>query len=308
MELHVAPMQGYADYLWLKNFCDVYGAPDVCYTPFIRVEKGRARHQDMARLVKSVEMGLPIVPQIIFGSVDEFALLVDSLRGLGIDRIDLNLGCPYPMMTRRGRGAAMVGNVAVMEKVARRIEADTDMRYSVKMRPGMECPDEWERLMPLLNALPLAHVAMHARTARQMYDGQADTDVFARFYDACGHPVAYNGDIVAWGDIGRVAARFPGVAGVMVGRGLLGCPSLFAEWRRGGEWDDVVRMECLRRFHDALLGDYRAGLCGDTQVLQHLKPFWQYLEPVIGRRASKAIRKAATLRRYDEAIRGIFGV
>lgn len=294
MEIHFAPLQGYADYVYLQAFCDIYGAPHACYSPFARIEKGKPRHQDIARL----ERWDGLVPQVIFANAAEFATLTDAIKGLGFKRIDLNLGCPFPMQTSRGRGAALVANPEVMAEVGALIAADRDVEYSVKMRLGMEQPGEWEAILPILNDLPLAHVTLHPRLAKQMYDGELHMDQFEKFASLSANPVIYNGDLRTVDDITAVARQFPHIKGVMIGRGLLARPSLIQEWQSGEEWTPERRLQHIKMLHDRVMQEYCDTLCGDAQILQKIKPFWDYLEPEIGRKAAKNLRKAGNVKNY----------
>ncbi len=298
----MAPMQGYVDTAYLQARRQVYAPADCAYTPFIRLEKGQPRHQDIARLRRAWELGIDVVPQVIFGSEQEFEALTTALRDMGAKRIDLNLGCPYPMQTRRGRGAAMIANVAVMQSVCQRIADDPAVSYSLKMRLGLDTPDQWRLLLPILNAAPLLHVTLHPRVASQMYGGELYTDQFAAFAAESAHPVVYNGDINTPSDIQAALQAYPQVRAVMIGRGLLARPSLIDEWHSGQEWPREKRLEHILRLHRALFDIYSATLCGDAQMLQKLKPFWEWLEPEIGRKAAKAIHKATTIPRYLSAI------
>lgn len=298
MEFHIAPLQGYADYAYLQAFGNIYGPADECYSPFIRIEKGEPRRQDMARLAR----WNGLVPQIIFNSAQEFEALTAAIKQLGFKRIDLNLGCPFPMQTSRGRGSAMVANAEVMAEVAELVKADSDTSYSVKMRLGMKQPDEWRAILPALNSMALAHVAVHPRVATQMYGGDLHIAEFEEFLKSSANPVIYNGDISTPADVDNIAARYPSLKGVMAGRGLLARPSLIEEWRTGREWTHDERMDAILRLHSSLLQTYADTLCGDNQVLQKIKPFWEYLEPEIGRKAAKALRKAATLPKYEAAV------
>ncbi|MCD8386942.1 MAG: tRNA-dihydrouridine synthase family protein [Bacteroidales bacterium] len=305
-ELHFAPMQGYADHLYRRFHAEIYGGADWYYTPFIRIEKGAPRHQDMARLDTAQLDGTPTVPQIIFKSVDEFDHLTRALRDRGWKRIDLNLGCPYPMQTRRGRGAAVISNLPLMEQIGERISADPDCRYSIKMRVGMAKPDEWRALMPTLNSLPLDHITLHPRIASQLYGGELYEEEAREFIAESKNPVIWNGDLLSPEDINRVFEAYPQLKGAMVGRGFLARPSLGAEWRSAQEWDHDKRMDYLYRFHTRLLAAYESTLCGQAQILQKIKPFWEYLEPEIGHRAAKALHKAGSLARYQSAVTDLF--
>lgn len=306
MKLHFAPLQGHADNVYLKHHAHIYGGVDACYTPFIRIEKGEPRRQDLARLDKAVSAGLDIVPQIIFRSADEFDALVRPIKQKGFARIDLNLGCPYPMQTGKGRGAAMIVNAEVMEKVASAMNDDAEVSYSVKMRLGMSDAHEWERLMPILNGVNLSHVTVHPRVATQMYEGELYADEFARIVEASRNKVVYNGDLLTPADIDRIGEVCPGIDGVMVGRGFLARPSLGAEWRGGREWSADERFDRLMQFHQAVFDEYASSLCGQAQILQKIKPFWEYLEPEIGHKNYKAIKKATSLEKYNNVISQIW--
>lgn len=295
-------MQGYAGTSYRRLHAAIYGGVDQYYTPFCRVEKGALRRQDEARLHARGNDAPGTVPQIIFGSSEEFAILARAIKALGFDRIDLNLGCPYPMQTRKGRGASMIGNVETMKQVCQMINADNECAYSVKMRLGANSPCEWRALMPLLNDTRLLHVAVHPRIAAQMYAGELDMAQFEDFLSESAHPVVYNGEIRTVADIASISEKYPSLSGMMIGRGFLARPSLAREWLDGRQWTQEERMAVLMRFHDSLLCDYEDSLCGPVQVLQHIKPFWDYLEPEIGHKTMKAIKKASSLDKYRAAI------
>lgn len=302
IQISFAPLQGYVDNVYRRLHADIYGGIDCYYTPFIRMEKGEPRRQDMARLAASVDDGLNVVPQIIFGSIEEFDVLTGAMKDKGCREIDLNLGCPYSMQTRKGRGAAMIADQATMEKVAERIASDGKTSYSVKMRVGAERPDEWRVILPLLNQLKLSHITVHPRTAGQMYGGTLYRDEFDQIFEESKNPVVWNGDILNAADISATVERYSGLKGIMIGRGLLGRPSLAAEWRTGKDMDKDERMAKLLEFHDRLLSSYEESLCGQTQILQKIKPFWDYMEPEVGRKTCKQLRKATTLPKYRAAL------
>lgn len=297
-EIHFAPLQGYVDNAYRRLHSQIYGGVDCYYTPFIRIEKGEPRRQDIARLKASVGDGTPLVPQIIFASPEEFRILTEAVKALGFNRIDLNLGCPYPMQTNRGRGAAMISDIATMEQIVKQIDSDCSTSYSVKMRLGKDNPDEWRSLLPLLSSVKLNHIAIHPRIARQMYSGDLYIDEFRSLESQSSNPIVWNGEIRNIGDL----SAHTNAAAIMIGRGLLARPSLATEWRNNEEWQHAKRIATLLEFHDRLLSEYEQTLCGQTQILQHIKPFWDYLEEEIGHRCLKAIRKASTLDRYREAI------
>ncbi len=303
MRLYVAPLQGYTGSAWRRFHSKVYGPVAEAYiSPFVRVEKGEPRRRDLRDIAPDDCTGYRLVPQIIFRNMDEFNILADAVCSLGYREIDLNMGCPFPLQTGKGRGAAMVGRRDLLEEVAREMENRRDVTFSVKMRLGMENPDEWKGIAGTLNAMPLSHITVHPRTAMQGYGGELYLESFGEFLDSSRHPVIFNGELHSPADCIAVGRRFPTVSGVMIGRGLLARPSLAAEIATGEEWDRDRRIAHILSFHRDLSAYSRERYCGESQILSMLKPFWDYLEPEIGRKVAKRIRKAGSLRSYGTAV------
>lgn len=169
------------------------------------------------------------------------------------------------------------------------------------MRLGMENPDEWKEIMGVLNSMELSTIYVHPRVARQKYSGELNLDGFAEILKESSNPVVFNGDIKTPGDIKGIMEKFPGVEGIMIGRGLLGRPSLANEIEEG-EWPIEQRIEKMLKFHRELFGYYQNHLCGDAQILSKIKPFWEYAEAEIGRKAWKAIKKSTNLTKYNAAL------
>lgn len=218
MKIHFAPLQGFTTPLYLSCHADVYGCTDAVYSPFVRVEKGEPRRTDITRLQQALTLGIDIIPQVVFKDVDEFVTLTYTIKNLGFQHIDLNLGCPYPMQTHRGRGAAMIGNIEVMTQVVKLIESDTDTAYSIKMRLGLADPTQWHMLMPVLNSIPLHHITVHPRIATQMYEGDIDHEQFSHIAAESKNPVVLNGDIRSLSDIEQIRENFPTTQAAMIGR------------------------------------------------------------------------------------------
>lgn len=299
--LHAAPLQGHTDAAWRRYHREIYGdaAPVSYYTPFIRLEKNEPRRHDMRDFTSPLNDNTAVIPQIIFGSADEFQRLTDSLVAAGATRINLNCGCPFPLQTGRGRGAA---SLPLLPEIASVMADYPSVDFSLKMRPGMTRPEEWRDVIDTVNSMQLSIVTMHPRTSRQQYRGDLLHEEFAAFLGECRHPVIFNGDLLTPADIDSVTKRYPAIKGVMAGRGLVGRPSLFAEYAEGKEWDSTRRLDAMLKFHDKLYDHYCRVLCGDSQILAKIKPFWEYSEAEIGRKAWKAIRKATTPAKYRAAL------
>ena len=302
MKIYIAPVQGHTDAAWRHYHNKFYGGGKYGYfTPFMRCEHGEIRQKDLRDFTNPLNNEINLEPQVIFRNVEELDVLVRPLAGAGARVVNLNLGCPFPMQTAKGRGAAFISNMPEATKLPDVLARYPDVKFSVKMRLGMENPDEWKGIMDILNSLELDNLYVHPRTARQKYSGELYLDSFAEILERSNNPVVFNGDILTPEDFHYVAKTFPAVNGVMTARGILGRPSLAKEYEEG-EWPKEVRINKMMEFHDEIFQYYSRILCGDSQILSKIKPFWEYAEAEIGRKAWKAIRKATTIPKYRSAL------
>lgn len=300
--LYFAPVQGHTDAAYRHFHELVYKDSPKFYTPFIRLEKNELRQKEIKDLWSDLNDNINLVPQIIFKDEKELVSLIDILKEKGIREIDLNMGCPFPLQTGHGRGAATVANVKLAEQVEKVIQNYPDIKFSVKMRLGMNSSEEWKNIMPILNTITLSHISLHPRIAKQQYGGEVNLEQFKDFLGVSKNPVVYNGDIKTPKDLKEIENTFPTIEGIMVGRGVLGRPSLFQEYRQGIEWSKEERVDKMLEFHRLLFNHYSGVLCGDSQILSKIKPFWEYAEEEIGRKAWKAIKKASNISKYQTAV------
>jgi nifR3 family TIM-barrel protein len=165
-------------------------------------------------------------PSVIAAAV---RIVVDEDRA---DHVDLNFGCPVPKVTRKGGGSALPWKRDLFRSiVTKAVEAaDGRVPVSVKMRTGID-DDHLTYLDAGRTAADagVAWVALHGRTASQMYAGTADWEAIARLKEHLkGTPVLGNGDIWTAADALRMMQQ-TGADGVVVGRGCLGRPWLFGQ-------------------------------------------------------------------------------
>jgi nifR3 family TIM-barrel protein len=157
-------------------------------------------------------------------------MLVDEDRA---DHIDLNFGCPVPKVTRKGGGAALPWKTGLFRAIvaaAVRAAEPAGVPVTVKMRIGVDSDHiTYLEAGRIAEGEGAAWVALHARTAAQHYSGQADWDAIARLKETVTSvPVLGNGDIWSADDALKMMAA-TGCDGVVVGRGCLGRPWLFAD-------------------------------------------------------------------------------
>lgn len=298
-----APLQGYTDYCYRNAFDEIFGGVSTYYTPFMRVERGAARNRDVFGIKPENNRVSDLVPQIMAGTPEEFDYLVGIVRGCGYSAVDINLGCPYPMIVNKQRGAGILPHPDKVEALLANTLRHADIDFTVKMRLGFSSPDESLALLPILEKYGIKQVAMHARLGRQQYKGEVDMDAFKAFYDECPLPLVYNGDIRTVDDLQRIEEQFPRLSGVMLGRGLLAHPELAMEYLSGKRLADAERLSLYSRLHGVVYSHYQERLNGgDPQILDKMKEFWEYFYPELDKKRRKAIKKATSVAKYEAAV------
>jgi len=171
----------------------------------------------------------PLSIQIYGSDVEtmrEAALVVEEL---GADICDINMGCPANKVLKGCAGAALMGDLGLAEEIISSVRQAIRIPLTVKFRLGLN--DERQCYLDLgriCEANGVASVAMHARTARQMFSGQADWSHIARLKETLSIPVIGNGDVVEADDAIRMM-RETGCDGVMIGRGATRNPWIFRQ-------------------------------------------------------------------------------
>lgn len=165
------------------------------------------------------------------GAVREaVSLLVEEERA---DHVDLNFGCPAPKITRNGGGAALPFRRDLLRRiVSAAVDGAGGTPITVKFRKGID--DRTETYLDtgrIAEDEGAAAVALHARTAEQLYSGDADWAAITRLVETLSIPVLGNGDIWRATDARQMLSE-TGAAGVVIGRGCLGRPWLFTDLAR----------------------------------------------------------------------------
>lgn len=302
LPLYFAPLQGFTEDSYRRIHNELAGGVTAYYTPFLRLEHKGIRAKDARDVRPEFNTGVPIVPQVIARDGEEFTFLVNYLADLGYREIDVNMGCPFPLQTRHGRGAGILQQPESVKQIAEIIRQRDDLTFSIKMRLGLTDEGEGLSLLPLLNATPLKHITLHPRLGKQQYNGTADLDAFERFSEKTTHRLIYNGDLKTPADVHTITTRFPSLAGIMIGRGLLARPSLAQEVIEGTEWHRAKRIALVKKMHDHYHAHLSTIIPGEAQLLTKVRTFWEYMEEECGRKAWKKIMKAGSMRNYLNAI------
>jgi len=213
----------------------------------------------------------PLAMQLLGKDPELLARAAERCQTLGADIVDLNMGCPMPKITGKGKGAALMRDVAATALILRALRKAVSVPLTVKIRGGWD--DEH------LNAVEVAQMAeaegvdaitVHPRTRSQRYTGRAPWTIIREVVEAVSVPVTGNGDVRSMGEARCMAAE-TGCGSVMIGRGALGRPWIFDE-----AFDTLSpegRHDCMARViarHVALIREHFHEKYALVQMKKHL--------------------------------------
>ena len=217
------------------------------------------------------------------------------------DHVDLNFGCPVPKVTRRGGGSALPWRINLFDDIVRAAvtAADGQLPLSIKMRLGVDADHLTYREAGLrAQDAGVAYVALHGRTAADFYGGQANWEPIAELAGLLDVPVLGNGDIWEAADAVRMV-RETGCAGVVVGRGCLGRPWLFADLAAAFAGREHIELPGLAEVaramyrHAELLCEWLESEHGVVDFRKHVA--WYLKGFSVGSEQRKALAMASTL-------------
>jgi len=309
IKIYQAPLQGFTDFDFRKALAESFGGVDKYFIPYLSYGKGREIKKSQLREVfPENNESLPVVPQVLFSDQAELYDLITILIDYGYQEINLNLGCPYPMATNKGRGAAWLEKPETLNEILHQLYGkDFPAKFSVKMRAGMTNDQDAQAIFGILNQFPLEELIFHPRTASQMYDGKANPQLFAEAISLVKHPLVYNGDIFSVADFQELQSLLPEQNSLMIGRGLLTNPALAAQLK-GEVFEPKALRKQMREFHDQLLDAYSARLQGDGHIVMKMSQFWTYFSVSFENphKAMKLVKKSSSLLKYNAAVTEIF--
>lgn len=302
----LAPMQGLTELLFRRVYEECFpGAIRLAVTPFLSLthnlhnlleennQSTTLRHYLRDVLPEANEGSIPITPQILGKEPEEFIALANRLYDMGYNEVNWNIGCPMRNITGKHRGSGILPYPEEVRAVLDAVMPELKPQLSVKMRIGLRQKEEIFQLVPVLNDYPLASVTIHPRLGRQQYTGVPDMETFGEVLPLIKHPVIYNGDIKTMADIQQIKEKYPKVADIMVGRGILYNPTLAIE---SGNCEVLKsgKEHLTKHFIGRLIEEIRQTALTEESALRKTKEYWCLLWralPISEAEARKVLRE-----------------
>jgi tRNA-dihydrouridine synthase B len=301
-----SPLQGFTEFRFRNTFHKYFGGIDTFYAPYIRLNGKLEIKASYQRDLDPQNNFVPeLIPQVMTNDADEFLFVANYVQSLGYKELNWNLGCPYPMVTKRGMGSGLLCNTPKIDEILHRVHNESEIAVSMKMRLGYDSPEEILAVWPILEKYPIRHISVHARLGKQLYKGGVDLRGFQRCLISAPHPIRYNGDIISVESFRALNTQFPTLSHWLIGRGLIADPFLPQMIKANTTDYPSNRVELFGKFHDTLYESIAQSLSGSTHVLVKMESYWEYFAESFpdAHKVFKRIKKAKSFHAYELAVR-----
>ena len=268
--IFLAPMAGVADASF-RQLCYELGA-DLTYTEMVSVKALLHNNKKTFKLLK-VYGNTPTAVQLFGHDKEDFVKVIKSGIVDNFDIIDINMGCPAPKIVKNGDGSALLKNIGLAREIISACVNATNKPITVKFRIGYELDNNIAvQFAKMCEQAGASAICVHGRTREQFYSGKVDYETIKSVKSSVNIPVIGNGDITDIESYKKMLQT--GVDGVMIGRGTLGNPEIFAILK-GKKYPDklsiITRHIQLIKEHNAVTSEVKKHLLWYLNGLKSIK-------------------------------------
>lgn len=227
--LALAPMQDVTD-LPFWQLISRYGGADLYFTEYFRVHPDSCLDRYILRSLDENPTGRPAIAQMIGNDIPSLVRSARELMQHPIVAIDLNLGCPAPIVYKKCAGGGLLRELDRVDRILGALRETITTKFTVKTRIGFDDERTFDELLPIFAKHSLDLLTVHGRTVLQMYRPGVRYDLIGAAASALGCPVIANGDIASAIDAEKVITQTK-ARGLMIGRGAIRNPWLFDQIR-----------------------------------------------------------------------------
>ena len=290
----LAPMQDVTT-LQFMRVIDRYGGPEIYWTEYFRVHGDSRPEKWILDSITKNPTGKPVVAQMIGNDIPALVRNAKLLQKFPVAAIDLNLGCPAPIVYRKCAGGGLLREPQKIDAILGALRDAVTIPFTVKTRIGFASAAEFDALLPIFAKHPIDLLTVHARTVTQMYRPGVRYDLIARAAKEMKCPVLLNGNVFSAAQAKQLLAETK-VRGLMIGRGAIRNPWLFDQIRaelRGEKIKLPTGRDLLAYIRELWDNEITPGVRESAQV-QRMKKFTNFIGEGIGEKFLHDIRRVAT--------------
>ncbi len=290
----LAPMQDVTT-LQFMRVIDRYGGPEIYWTEYFRVHGDSRPEKWILDSITKNPTGKPVVAQMIGNDIPALVRNAKLLQQFPVAAIDLNLGCPAPIVYRKCAGGGLLREPQKIDAILGALREVVTVPFTVKTRIGFESPQEFDSLLPIFAKHNIDLLTVHARTVKQMYRPGVRYDLIAQAARELKCPVLANGNVFSAAQAQTLLAETK-VCGLMIGRGAIRNPWLFDQIRaelRGEKIKLPTGRDLLAYIHELWDNEITPGVRESAQV-QRMKKFTNFIGEGISEKFLHDIRRVAT--------------
>ena len=269
MQYYYAPLEGITDATFRRLHHQYFPGVDKYFMPFLSPTIHRQlTPREERELPKADSLPFTAVPQLLGKNVEDMLWAIQVCADQGYDEVNINLGCPSGTVVSKGKGSGMLSDLYALDEFLSAIYARAVLPVSLKTRIGVNDSENWEKLLEIYRDYPVKELTVHPRIRKAFYKGDCDMTAFAQAVENSPFPVCYNGNVGSLADAEAIAACFPTVPSIMIGRGLVADPGMLS----GG-----TDRETLKAFLTELSDTYCTVFESKRNAIYRMKDNWHYL-------------------------------
>lgn len=235
--LSLAPMQDVTD-LPFWTLTAQFGGADLYFTEYFRVYEHSRLDRDILRSITENPTGRPVVAQMIGNDIPSLVRIARELQQYPIAAVDLNLGCPAPVVYRKCAGGGLLREPARVDAILGALRDALDIAFTVKTRLGFDDPAVFGELLPVFSRHSLDLLTIHGRTVKEHYRSEVHYEFIAWAVAELDCPVMANGNVHSVESAESILGE-TGACGLMIGRGAIRNPWIFGQIRQSRRGEPV---------------------------------------------------------------------
>lgn len=275
-----------------------FGGPDYFVTEYFRVHTDYTLEKHILRSITENDTGRPVFAQLIGQDIPALVRTAKELLKFSVAGIDLNLGCPAPVVCRKDAGGGLLRKKAHLDAILAAMRDTIPAgKFTVKTRLGYESTDEFDDLLELFHRHQIDTLTIHGRTVKERYQTPIHTSCIQRAVEQMDCPVIANGNVVdvstAHGLINQTQA-----AGLMIGRGAIRNPWIFNQIRdaSSGKTPQTITqahlLEYIMRLYQEIASQHST--FDEPKHIQHMKKYLVYIVQGLDAEFEHTIRRVTT--------------